>query len=185
MKAKHAVMLAAFALTCLAPVKATQAQQPGKVIMPQQQIPAKVFVTIVGKLNRTIAQRLPVLRFSYEVDSPRNPATGLPSGARQHKPVVFTTDWGAATPLLFQAATTNEVLASVLFEFVRPDGAVYQTVKLTNATIASTRLFVGPQAPGEPPSPFPLEETSMTFQKIELADIVGKTAAMDDWSSRQ
>lgn len=183
MKVKHAVMLAAFALTCLVPVKAERAQpQLGKPGAGQQQIPARVYVTIVSAgMKKTIAQRLPVLRFSYEVDWPRDLATGQATGQRRHKPVVFTTDWGAASPLLFQAVVTNETLASVLFEFVRPDGVVYQTVRLTNAAIASTALFIGR---GEPPSPFPLEETSMTFQKIELTDIVGKTAAMDDWASR-
>ena len=50
---------------------------------------------------------------------------------------------GAASPQLFQAAVTNEVLKSVLFEFIGTDKAgkeqVFETVKLTNATIADLK----------------------------------------------
>ena len=62
--------------------------------------------------------KIPALAFSYEVTSPRDVATGQASGRRQHGPVTFVKAWGAASPQLFQALTTNEVLKTVLFEFV-------------------------------------------------------------------
>lgn len=36
----------------------------------------------------------------YEVKSPRDLATGQASGKRQHQPVTFVKEWGAATPRL-------------------------------------------------------------------------------------
>ena len=63
--------------------------------------------------------RLSGISFHYSVGSPRDAASGQASGKRQHQPVSFVKEWGAASPQLFQAAVTNEVLKSVLFEFVR------------------------------------------------------------------
>jgi len=53
--------------------------------------------------------------------SPRDPASGLPTGKRQHKPISFLKEWGAATPQLFQALVTNENLKTVKFEFLQVD----------------------------------------------------------------
>src|SRR4249920_960420 len=43
------------------------------------------------------------LKFRHELMSPRDPASGLPTGKRQHRPVIITKEWGAASPQLFQA----------------------------------------------------------------------------------
>src|SRR5689334_16128763 len=61
------------------------------------------------------------ISFHYAVSSPRDMASGQASGRRQHQPVVFVKEWGAASPQLFQALVTNEVLKSVRFEFVKAD----------------------------------------------------------------
>jgi hypothetical protein len=37
---------------------------------------------------------------SHTIVSPRDAASGLPTGKRQHKPVRITKEWGAATPML-------------------------------------------------------------------------------------
>jgi type VI secretion system secreted protein Hcp len=55
------------------------------------------------------------LRFSYAAMSPRDAASGQASGKRQHSPIVVTKMVGAASPQIFQALTTNEVLKSVVF----------------------------------------------------------------------
>jgi len=132
--------------------------------------------------------KLPGVRFSYECVSPRDANTGQASGKRQHRPVTFTKEWGAASPQIFQALVTNEVLKTVLFEFVHttPEGTeeVYHTVKLTNATVSGLQQFVGQSeegSKGELYATRELETVSMTFQKIEIENKVGKTVAMDDW----
>src|SRR5580658_5519479 len=82
-----------------------------------------------------------VLAFGYSVQSPRDAATGQAVGKRQHKPIVITKEWGAASPQIYQALTTNEVFTSVDFEFTKSDGAgketVYHTITLTNAQIVA------------------------------------------------
>src|ERR1700758_2744129 len=74
-----------------------------------------------GVGRRTTKDRIPGLRFEFETISPRDAASGLPPGKRQHKPVVITKEWGAASPQLYQALVTNEVLSTVLFEFLKTD----------------------------------------------------------------
>jgi type VI secretion system secreted protein Hcp len=173
MKTRQLLSLAVFAALLGVPVAA------------RAQGAAKFYVTIEGmKQGRFKGElrdnRIPGYGFSYQVTSPRDMATGQASGKRQHSPLVITQEWGAASPQLFQALATNEVLRTVLIEFVRssPRGVeeVYQTVKLTNATVSSIRMHIG-----DPPNDRALEDVSFTFQRIEIENRVGKTMAVDDW----
>jgi type VI secretion system Hcp family effector len=79
----------------------------------------------------------------------------------------------------------TEELSTVTFEFVHtnPNGQemVYQTIMLTNATVSSVRRYIGISTGSEPPDARPLEDVSLTFQKIEVQDSVGKTMFVDDW----
>jgi type VI secretion system secreted protein Hcp len=127
-----------------------------------------------------------VLRFQYMLNSPRD-AAGQATGKAQHSPVTITKDWGASSPQFYQACTTNEVLKSVVIEFLKtgPDGKeyVFQTVKLTNATVSRVFQYVGdPPTAGQPPEDRELEDISFTFQKIEMENSDGRTAAADDWT---
>jgi type VI secretion system secreted protein Hcp len=133
------------------------------------------------------------LGINYSLQSPRDIATGQASGKRQHSPVEVVKEWGPATPQLFQACATNEVLKSVLFEFIKTDvnGAeiVYHTIKLTNATISKISYFsAGEGGEGGETAKHTSEidtheqeRISFTFQKIEVENKIGKTSALDDW----
>ena len=127
--------------------------------------------------------RLTGLAFRYSVQSPRDAATGMAGGKRIHRPITFVKEWGAASPQFFQALCTNEILKSVLFEFIRknPDGEryVFHTIKLTNASVSEIEQYLEgvDGADGDPE----LEKISMTFQRIELENRDGKTMAVDDW----
>src|ERR1051326_3940113 len=56
---------------------------------------------------------------SYQVASPRDAATGLPTGKRQFSPVVITKEWGASSPQLYSALAANEVLKTVQIDRYR------------------------------------------------------------------
>lgn len=157
----------------------------------------RIFVTIDGtKQGRFKAEggpqfgdRIPILRFSYEVDSPRDVATGQASGKRQHKPVSITKDWSAASPQMYQAVTTNELLKSVLIEFFRTNQTTGQeeiaaTIRLTNATISKYRSAVTDSTSGDGPAGRLVDQIDLTFQKIEIANPAAKTGAGDDWMAR-
>jgi type VI secretion system secreted protein Hcp len=129
---------------------------------------------------------IPCSQFLLSLTVPRDQATGQPSGRRQYSPVVVTKGWDAASPQILTAAATNEVLVLVEFEFTKPtpDGRefVFETVKLTNATISAAKQYIGFPDAGEPPNPRDLEDVSFTFQKIEVTNTEGRTTFVDDWS---
>ena len=152
------------------------------------------YVTIKGRkqgqfkgesLREREKGKIPALRFVYAVKSPRDAATGQASGKRQHTPIMITKQWGPASPQIFQALVTNEVLEQVLFEFIQTgaDGAeeVYYTITLTNAAIADLKQYLDKTQQDTGFAAHACEDVSFTFQKIEVEHIGAKTAASDDW----
>jgi type VI secretion system secreted protein Hcp len=131
------------------------------------------------------------LKFHYEVMSPRDAATGQASGKRQHKPIMVTTEWGAFSPQLFQALTTNETLKKVDISFYKTnkmgEEQVYSTMKLTNANVTGAKFYGGIEDGADGSSAkhasvgggHELTEWSFTFQKIEFE--AEKSMAVDDW----
>jgi type VI secretion system secreted protein Hcp len=120
---------------------------------------------------------------SYEVKSPRDAATGQASGKRQYSPITITKEWGACSPQLFQALVTNEVLESVVLEFVRsgPDGKkiVVYTITLTNASVSNLKSYRDEHAAPDA-GVLELEDVSLTFEKIDVQHNPTKTTAHDD-----
>lgn len=49
---------------------------------------------------------------SYQIVSPRDAASGLPTGKRMHKPMVITKEWGASSPQLSEIKPTYDVKAN-------------------------------------------------------------------------
>jgi type VI secretion system secreted protein Hcp len=117
-----------------------------------------------------------VVGVSHSIVSPRDAASGLPTGQRMHKPLVITKYLDKATPLLYAALVNNENLPTVTLRFYRPDAAnrpvVYYTVQLVNANIASIDEV------------FPnTEKISFTYQKIIWTWTEGAITAEDDWEA--
>ncbi|MDQ6760228.1 MAG: type VI secretion system tube protein Hcp [Acidobacteriota bacterium] len=136
-----------------------------------------------------------VIAFTMGVVSPHDPATGQITGRRQLDPVTFVKQWGSASPQGLVACSTNEVLSTSTFEFVQTDALgeelVYQTVKLTNATIS--RILRGTGDPGEVlgsgsiPSGTEtraVERWTFIFSEIEVVDQAGNTIYSDGRSHR-
>jgi type VI secretion system secreted protein Hcp len=110
--------------------------------------------------------------FTEGVVSPRDPASGLPTGKRQHKPITITKEIDASSPLLYNACVTNENLSEVVINLYSPGGSTpTTTVKLTNASCADL------EHDGQ------TEKVSFTFQKIEWTYINGGITASDDWEA--
>ncbi|WP_044238634.1 type VI secretion system tube protein TssD, partial [Chondromyces apiculatus] len=49
-----------------------------------------------------------VIAVSHEIISPRDAASGLPTGKRMHKPFVITKELDKSSPLLYNVLTNNE-----------------------------------------------------------------------------
>jgi type VI secretion system Hcp family effector len=110
------------------------------------------------------------LDFNYAVTKPA-------TGKRQHSPVTITKAWGAASPQLFQAAVTNEVLKNIMIEFYEPGDknteVMYYLIRLTNATVSDIHQHIVPEKGM-------VEDVSFTFQRIDVESKTGKTMATDD-----
>lgn len=76
----------------------------------------------------------------------------------------------------------------MLVEFIRAGQAgkeeVYQTIRLTNATVSSIRMHVNEAQAGGPGDNRALADVSFTFQRIEVEHKTGRTMAVDDWMAR-
>jgi len=152
------------------------------------------YMTVVGEVQGniegdvTLAGRegqIEVESFGYNVSSPLDSATGLPSGKRQHRPVRVLKPIDKASPLLFNALANNENLPNVTIRFWRPSRSgqevQFYTVELLNARIVSITPSHSSTADGMAD---PMREVvSFTFQKIIFTYEDGGITAEDDWTT--
>jgi type VI secretion system secreted protein Hcp len=128
-----------------------------------------------------------VVAVNHEIVSPRDPASGLPTGKRMHKPLVITKEVDPASPLLHNALVNNETLTEWELQFFQPSqtGAEKQfyTIKLTNANIASIQTVMPNNKVPELSKFAEYEEVAFTYQKIEWTWMDGGITATDDWES--
>lgn len=85
-----------------------------------------------------------VISFHHEVVSPRDAASGLPTGKRSHTPVKISKRIDKATPLIFQALDSGERMSTFRLDFVRNNPSLhtledYYSVELMGARIAGIR----------------------------------------------
>ncbi len=124
----------------------------------------KVEGATTGNIQGSVIQKghegeIKVLGFTHEIVSPRDAASGLPTGKRQHKPFTITKPIDKSSPLLMSALDTNETLTNVRLQIFSANtlqrGAAagagvlqnYYTIELVNAHIASISL--DSSVPGE------------------------------------
>ena len=120
-----------------------------------------------------------VTGYQFDIVSPRDAATGLPSGRRSFKPVVVTHVMGGSSPQFLTAVSTNETLTSVVINFFRTDrqdrNVNYYRVTLTDATVSQVRQYTS--------GADVLEDDSLTFRKIQHEDLIAHTVYVDEWES--
>jgi type VI secretion system secreted protein Hcp len=120
-------------------------------------------ITATGQKSGKFADGLAIIAVSHEIVSPRDAASGLPTGRRVHKPITIRMAWGSSSPLFVNALVTNENLTKVEIAF---GGG---TITLTNANVSDYQLH------GSTVS------LSFTYQKIEW--VAGTTVVEDDWET--
>jgi type VI secretion system secreted protein Hcp len=153
----------------------------------QKQGEIKGSVTQKGRENKVM-----VIAVSHEIISPRDAASGLPTGKRMHKPFVITKELDKSSPLLYAALTTNENISEWELQFWAPQikattgtGSEVQhySVKLTNANIASIAFRMANNKHPDLMKFAEYEEVAFTYQKIEWTWNDGGITAGDDWEA--
>lgn len=144
-----------------------------------------------GVIQKGREGKIGVIAMSHEIVSPRDAASGLPTGKVQHKPLTVTVEWDSAIFQFYNALFANETLSEVTIDFFAPSmlGQVggagaevnFVTVKLTNASIASIR---SQQPNTKDPNQVRYKEyleVSFTYQKIEVKNNINKGIAIGNW----
>ena len=101
-------------------------------------------------------------------------AAALPTGRRVHSTITIVREIDRASPKLFQALSTNEVLSEVVINFNGATGGdkTAQKIVLTNAAILSVRKAGGNN-----------EMITLDYQAIEVTYTHGGKTATDDWET--
>lgn len=115
-------------------------------------------------------QPIPVSAVSHEILSPRDAASGLPTGKREHKPITITKRIDKTSPLFLDALVQNENLSTVLLT-IQIGGQDAYTIKLTNAEVSDYQQHGSN------------ETFSFTYQKITWTWLDGGITASDDWEA--
>jgi type VI secretion system secreted protein Hcp len=126
-----------------------------------------------------------VIGFNHEVVSPRDAASGLPTGKRQHQPLTITKEIDKSSPLLMIALTTNEKLPEVTLRFWQPSRSgkefQYYTIQLENAAISDIRQEMLNNKYPENMQHKEREHVSFVYQKITWIYEDGGITSSDDW----
>ncbi|HUZ02118.1 MAG TPA: type VI secretion system tube protein TssD [Thermomicrobiaceae bacterium] len=112
--------------------------------------------------------------FQEDTGAPIDPISGLPTGRRQHKPIVITKEWDASSPKIFQALNTNEVLeVTILFGQAQTNikgiPGVEFKMQLSNAQVIDQKLYINAGDTDR------LEDVSLTYQKLVFSMTQGAT----------
>ena len=120
-----------------------------------------------------------VLSYSHSIISPRDAASGLPTGKRQHNPIVITKEIDKSTPLLYSILVNNENLLHWKLELwqltTKGTYQMYFTIELQNANIQ--------QITTKGSNFGATEQVSFTYQKILWTWVDGGITAEDDWEA--
>ena len=153
----------------------------------QKQGEIKGSVTQKGRENKIM-----VIAVSHEIVSPRDAASGLPTGKRMHKPLVITKEIDKSSPLLYNALVNNENIQEWELQFWTPQVKAQQgvgtetqhyTLKLINANIASINFRMANNKHPDLMKFAEYEEVAFTYQKIIWTWTEGGITAEDDWES--
>ena len=113
------------------------------------------------------------------------PASGLPTGKRQHKPVSIVKPLDKATPLLMRDCSSGKAVSEVEIHLTRTgrDGAreTYLIIKMQDVIISSYDVASGNDDSGEPIRP--LEQLELTYSSITWTYVDGGVEYTDDWAA--
>jgi type VI secretion system secreted protein Hcp len=160
-----------------------------------------VYMTLKGQkqgpINGSVTQRgrensILVHAVSHSIATPRDAASGLPTGKRMHRPFVVTKEIDKSSPLLYQALTTNENLTTCQFLYYATapgaaEGAGLErqiyTITLTNANIAEIDQRMANNLEAGMANMPVLEVVSFTYQKIQWTWADGSVTSSDNWEA--
>src|SRR5689334_24747810 len=82
-----------------------------------------------GEIKGSVIQKgredsIMVIAVSHNITSPRDAASGLPTGKRMHRPFVITKEVDKSSPLLYSLLTKNENIPTFELQFWTPQAGI-------------------------------------------------------------
>lgn len=120
----------------------------------------------------------------HDVEIPKDPHTGMPTGQRIHHPYTVTKHLDKASPKLMQACCKGEQ-CDVEIDFYRITEAgmeeKYYTVKMAEAIVVNVHDFKPLTLDPDSKPYMDMEEVSFTYSKITWTYTDGNIEYTDDW----
>jgi len=142
--------------------------------------------------SKVRAKSIEVLAWEHAIESPRDAASGLPTGKRRHSALSVYTRPDVHSPKMETALVNNENLSEWKLSLWRPTITAtagvgtesnYYNIKLTNANVASYKYGMFSYIEGKTERKELLEQWRFTYQKIEWEFTTGGITALDDWEA--
>lgn len=128
-----------------------------------------------------------VIAFDQEIKSPRDAASGLPTGKRQHGPLTITKEVDKSTPLIYSAMVNNENISELKLMCWQPSATGQEvqhfTIELTNASVSNIQIEMLNNKYPENMQHKEREHVSFCYQKIIWTWEDGGITAEDDWEA--
>jgi type VI secretion system secreted protein Hcp len=128
-----------------------------------------------------------IIASNHEIVSPRDAASGLPTGKRQHKPITIIKEVDQSSPLLYQALVNNENFPEWELQFwragIRRRQTQFYTVQLVNAQITAIHFELPNTRYPETARLNEFEQVSFVYQRIRWTWEDGGITAEDDWET--
>ncbi|WP_338490531.1 Hcp family type VI secretion system effector [Pseudomonas trivialis] len=137
-------------------------------------------VYVEGHEDEILAQEV-----DHQIAAPTDPQSGQTSGQRAHKPLTFTSALNKASPRLYQALATGEMLPTVEVKWFRTSGDGKQehffTTRLEDATVVDIHTVLPHAQNSSNENYTQLIKTSLGYRKVSWTHVVAGTEASEDW----
>lgn len=133
-----------------------------------------------------------VIQSDHGVKSPRDAASGLATGRRQHLPMILTIEIGRLTPLFLEMVFKNDTIEKMEIKTYSPRQNstaasaagkpihIHSTI-LTHATVCEVRTVMRNIKNPDNNKYEMYQDVSFTYQKIESIYKEGNITGQDDW----
>jgi len=126
-----------------------------------------------------------VMEFDHQVYIPTDKSSSKLTGTRVHEPLKLVKSFDSASPLLYQACCSGELLSQVIVRWyqIDPNGreTEYFNHTLKNAKVAGVRAVMPNTKDPDKERYVHLEEVSFTYEVITWTHTDGNITARDSW----
>lgn len=150
-------------------------------VQGEKQGDIKGSATVKGREGRIV-----VIACSHDIDSARDPASGLKTGKRKHSPLVIMKELDRSSVPLRQALVVNETLTLWELQFwramTRGTEKQHFTIRLLNAQVESVHLELANTRSPETSKLPEMERIAFSYERIEWIWTDGLVAE-DEWGA--